>query len=418
MSRWRAGRSCHRHGGVVLSLTVLFLLIAAVPSEADFYSYPSHHAIAHARNGHVFDIERMDVTSYLRSARARAVRVMYRSQGVQGKPVAVTGFLMTPRGEPPKRGWPIVAWAHGTSGVGSECAPSRWPNLYPPPEYDGYEVLVKNLLDDGYAVVGTDYPGLGFPGQLHPYLRIAPETRAVVDSVRAARRVAPKELGRRWFGAGHSQGGGAVLGAAASRRAPGLDFLGAASIAPGSHLDLAVDDLAKVNPPFRGEKAYTPSYAAYIATSARLFSHRIQYTDLLSPEVADQIPAAKQLCLDSLAIHFTLLDPPVQRVINPNWSTHPELHRFFRRTDPARRPAQGPILLLQGDADHIVSPRLTDRLNRRLCRLGDTVKYRVYAGPDHDTILRASYPALQRWLGRLASGKPAPETCGSQRGSP
>jgi pimeloyl-ACP methyl ester carboxylesterase len=357
----------------------------------------------------------MEVTPDLRSAGAKASRIMYRSEGRGGKPVAVTGFVMTPRGRTPKNGWPVVAWAHGTSGVGPQCAPSRWPNLYPPPAYDGYEVLMKRLLEDGYAVVGTDYVGLGFPGRLHPYLQIGPETRALVDSVRAARRVAP-DIGRRWFGVGHSQGGGAVLGAAASRRAPRLHFLGTASIAPGSHLDRAVDDLGKVTPPFSGQKAYTPAYASYIATSAKLFSHRIEYTDLLSSQLADQIPAAKQLCLDSLAFHFATLDPPVKRVINPRWRTHPDLHQFFRRTDPAKKPANGPILLLQGEEDHIVSPELTDRLNRRLCRLGDAVKYRVYADADHDTILSASYPTLHRWLGQLVHGRAGPQTCGKPPG--
>jgi alpha-beta hydrolase superfamily lysophospholipase len=416
MSRCRARRHPARKLSVALplSLAAVLLLVAPTPSQADFYSYPRHRAIAHARDGRVFDVERMEVAPGLRSVSAKAARIMYRSQGLGKKPVAVTGFLITPRGQTPENGWPVVAWAHGTSGVGPQCAPSRWPDLYPPPTYDGYEVLVKRLLEDGYAVVGTDYAGLGFPGRLHPYLQIGPETRALVDGVRAARRVSP-DIGRRWFGVGHSQGGGAVLGAAAaSRRAPRLHFLGSASIAPGSHLGMAVDDLGKVTPPFTGQKAYTPSYASYIATSARLFSHQIEYTDLLSPQLAGQIPAAKQLCLDSLAFHFATHDPPLKRVINPNWRTHPELRRFFRRTNPARKPADGPILLLQGDEDHVVAPKLTDRLDRRLCRLGDVVKYRVYAHADHDTILSDSYPALQRWLGRLARGKAAPRTCSSR----
>ena len=417
MSRCRPS-GCHNgQAGIALSLflAAVLLLIAAAPSQADFYSYPKHRAIAHARNGRVFDTQRMKVTSDLRRVSGRAARIMYRSQGLGRKPVAVTGFLMTPRGRSPKRGWPVVAWAHGTSGVGPQCAPSRWPDLYPPPAFDGYEVMVKRLLADGYAVVGTDYAGLGFPNRLHPYLQIGPETRAVVDSVRAARRVAP-HIGRRWFGVGHSQGGGAVLGAAAtSRRAPRLHFLGAASIAPGSHLHLAVDDLARVSPPYEGDKATVPAYASYIATSARLFSRDIEYTDLLSPAAAQQIPAAEHLCLDVLGLHFATLDPPLKRAINPSWSTHRDLRHFFPRTDPARRQAHGPILLLQGKKDHVVSPRFTHRLNRRLCRLGDVVRYLVYPHADHDTILNASYPALQRWLGRLLHGRAAPQNCGGRR---
>jgi hypothetical protein len=179
---------------------------ADVSTLAGFYQYPSPSALAEADNGQVFASEPMEVTEPLHSVGSRAIRIMYRSQGAGGKPVAVTGFLVIPRGKPPPGGWLVIAWAHGTAGVGPSCAPSRSPNLYIPGT-DTYEHLITQLLSDGFAVVGTDYPGLGFPGQLHPYIQQGPAGRAVVDIVLAARQVAP-QLGQRWFAVGHSQGGG------------------------------------------------------------------------------------------------------------------------------------------------------------------------------------------------------------------
>ena len=45
---------------------------------------------------------------------------------------------------------------------------------------------LRDMVDRGYVVAATDYPGLGTPGP-HPYLVGVSEARAVVDSVRAAR---------------------------------------------------------------------------------------------------------------------------------------------------------------------------------------------------------------------------------------
>ena len=42
-----------------------------------------------------------------------------------------TGLVYFPDGPAPDDGWPIVAWAHGTSGLAPQCAPSRGPS--PPP---------------------------------------------------------------------------------------------------------------------------------------------------------------------------------------------------------------------------------------------------------------------------------------------
>ena len=43
------------------------------------------------------------------------------------------GSSTPPTGDAPEGGWPIVAWAHGTSGLAAPCAPSR--NPCPPPAF-------------------------------------------------------------------------------------------------------------------------------------------------------------------------------------------------------------------------------------------------------------------------------------------
>jgi acetyl esterase/lipase len=148
--------------------------------------------------------------------------VLYRSTGSDGKPNAVSGTITVPKGKAPKGGWPILTWAHGTTGIGDECAPSRSPT-------DPYTAYVypdlAKWLKAGYAVVRTDYQGLGTQG-VHGYLVGKDEGRSVLDIVRAARKVVG-HLSNKVIIGGHSQGGHAALWAAAlanswrgSRRAP------------------------------------------------------------------------------------------------------------------------------------------------------------------------------------------------------
>jgi len=95
---------------------------------------------------------------------ATAVRILYHSLALNGDDIAVSGVVLIPGGEPPAGGWPLIAWAHGTSGVARMCAPSLMKDV----EY-GDEGLMP-MVAAGFAVVATDYAGLGAPGR-HAYLR-------------------------------------------------------------------------------------------------------------------------------------------------------------------------------------------------------------------------------------------------------
>src|SRR4051794_31951881 len=39
--------------------------------------------------------------------------VLYRSQGVDGRPTAVSGVVQVPKGKAPRHGWPVITFAHG-----------------------------------------------------------------------------------------------------------------------------------------------------------------------------------------------------------------------------------------------------------------------------------------------------------------
>ncbi|OYY26222.1 MAG: lipase, partial [Azorhizobium sp. 35-67-15] len=118
---------------------------------------------------------------------ARNTLVLYRSVDPAGQPVAVSGTVSIPKGTPPAGGWPVITWTHGTTGLAAICGPSR--DTATGPEH-GYIADIQALLDPfvvkGYAVVATDYQGLGVAG-FHPFLQGVPNGKNALDMLRAAR---------------------------------------------------------------------------------------------------------------------------------------------------------------------------------------------------------------------------------------
>src|SRR3954469_3966822 len=163
--------------------------------------------------------------------------VKYRSVGVDGKAITVSGVVSLPKGNAPKKGWPVISYDHGTTGIADQCAPSRDSADNPAHPYNSYVYpLLNRWLKAGYAVVRTDYQGLGTPG-IHQYLVGVSEGRSTLDVVRAARKVDPK-ISKRLAISGHSQGGHAALWGAflAPKYTPELQLRGTVAFAPASHI--------------------------------------------------------------------------------------------------------------------------------------------------------------------------------------
>src|SRR3954454_3023861 len=164
---------------------ILFLAIsspahAAVekgPAGDAFYTPPSKLPSAH---GDPVWQRKLTGPAVLKSAKSNTL-LLYTSTGIHGKSVAVSGDVAIPKGKAPKGGWPVVSWAHATVGIADACTPSI---VGMPGNYDSQ--LLNTWLKAGYAVVRTDYEGLGNPAAPHPYLIGVSEGRSVLDIVRAA----------------------------------------------------------------------------------------------------------------------------------------------------------------------------------------------------------------------------------------
>src|SRR3954454_7756045 len=226
-------------------LAVLALALAAVASPAAakvrtgpagdaFYTPPS--PLPGKAHGDLIWARKAKGEPALKSAGASWL-VLYRSVGTDGKAIAVSAVVSVPKGKAPKKGWPVMTWDHGTTGIADVCAPSRDATDNPAHLYNSYVYpLLNRWLKAGYAVVRADYQGLGTPG-IHQYLVGQSEGRSTLDMVRAARRLDPK-ISKRMAISGHSQGGHAALWGAflAPKYTPELKLQGTVAFAPASHI--------------------------------------------------------------------------------------------------------------------------------------------------------------------------------------
>jgi len=92
----------------------------------DFYSTPS--SLTATKPGDL--LRKAAFAGYSLPKGATAVRILYHSLDATGQDVATSGVVLIPAGTPPSGGWPVIAWAHGTSGVARLCAPSAMKDVY------------------------------------------------------------------------------------------------------------------------------------------------------------------------------------------------------------------------------------------------------------------------------------------------
>jgi alpha-beta hydrolase superfamily lysophospholipase len=313
--------------------------------------------------------------------------VLYTSVTAGGKLTAVSGSVSVPKGRPPKGGWPVISYAHGTTGTADVCAPSRNHEGDPVTGYISYvDPQLNAWLAAGYAVVRTDYQGLGTPGP-HRYLIGAAEGRSVLDIVRAARQLDPG-IGKRFLISGHSQGGHAALFAAgeAKRYVPGLALRGTVAYAPPSHLK----EQATLLPAFTSPSGFTALAALIVqgAATKSTPSAPIHPEAFLSDQVLGYYPLVNQLCLPALSAPNRLGGIAPSTMLRPGANTT-ALFRVLAKQNPAVKTAP-PVLVAQGSADTTVFKQFTDLLVGELNGVGDKLTYDVYPGVDHGGIVAAS----------------------------
>jgi len=372
-------RLCLLAGVAALALvpTAAPAKIRTGPAGAAFYTPPRHTAAK--RHGDPIWARKAPAAAALKPAAANTL-VLYRSTDAAGRTDAVSGTITVPKGKAPKGGWPILTWAHGTTGIADSCAPSRDPKgiltSYVVPE-------LERWLKAGYAVVRTDYQGLGTPG-VHGYLIGKDEGRSVLDIVRAARKL-DRHLSNRVFIAGHSQGGHAALWAAALAKSwtPELKVAGTAAFAPASHLGEQAQLIRSVTSP-----SPITAIAALILRGADSADSKLHVASLLSARAAALYPLTLTQCLPALSAVNTFAGIAPADAPKPGANLDP-LVAYLNTQDPETLKISTPVEILQGTADTTVLPPFTDQLVSQLQGNGVKVTYQTFDGVSHGAIVTA-----------------------------
>ena len=381
---------------MIAAIVALAASAAAVSAQTSFYDAPE--SLAAGPPGSLVRQEPMDGAPL----DASAYRVVYRSTGLNGQPIFVSGVVIVPQGPPPPGGRPIVAWAHPTSGIVPRCAPSLAIFLFQ--QIQG----LRSMVARGFVVAATDYPGLGTPGP-HPYLVGESEGRAVIDIVRAARSLPGAGDGKDFAVWGHSQGGQAVLfaGMMARTYAPELLLLGVAAAAPATDLTtLMSDDINSVGGKNITAMTLWSWHRVYGAALDKLVDPRaMPAIDRLAGECIEGLfdLIVRQQTEKPLEQHFLTVDDPTK--VEP-WRS------LLEKNSAGALSPEIPVFLAQGTNDQIIRPEVTRAYMDRLCRAGSKVRMVSLPGIGHGRAAQESTMAAVDWMTDRFAAKAPPDDCG------
>ncbi|WP_158920849.1 lipase family protein [Acidisphaera sp. S103] len=350
--------------------------------------------------GRILRTEPLD-PGYGLAAAGEQFRILYTStDGIGGTDrVVVSGAYFAPRGTPPAGGWPLVAWAHGTTGIADTCAPSWNVRSKRDASY------LNTWLGQGYAIVATDYQGLGTPGP-HPYLATRPEAYGVLDSVRAVLKGFP-DIANKIVIIGQSQGGQAAFASAglAARYAPELNIRG--TVATGVPFTAPNGPRPPQAPP--GSADPTAAYSLYIAIRMQQADPSLQPNQLVSARALPLLEQARTTCV--AALFKAVGDAGLNReaTIGPGFNTAIKPVLLTMEYDTLKLPQ--PLFVGTGDYDHDVLPARQLMLVRNACAGGTVVEAHLYAGLNHGETVNASLKDSVPFVHKILAGEPIKPLC-------
>ncbi|MFT4021299.1 MAG: alpha/beta fold hydrolase [Acinetobacter sp.] len=352
---------------------------------SDFYTWLKNIP---EQPGQLLKIEQIE-TPYVRLAKdSQAIRILYSStSGKDSKtPIVVSGSIHLPKGRPPKGGWPVILWAHGTVGLADKCAPSWNGRSFRDAQY------LNRWLDEGFAVVATDYEGLGVAG---PHLLINNPMLAysVLDSGRAALKT-KLPLANKFIIVGQSQGGAAALSASSysASYAPDLNIKGAV----GTGVIYADPEAKQQSSKLQFDAhAVNPAlaYTIYSFLATQNLHPEIKTEDVFTSKALPLVEQARYSCLTDFVGDIQLAaltsaqafkaDPPpllkkLQDEDRAKYSYYPNLK------------INHPIFIGTGANDKTPDARSQVKLVADLHRAGTVVEGHLYYGLGHSETVHAS----------------------------
>jgi pimeloyl-ACP methyl ester carboxylesterase len=347
-----------------------------------FYDAP--HPLPSGNPGELIRSE--PVANYNLPFEISALRILYHSRTTNGEDIAVSAVVLIPDGKPPAGGWPVIAWAHEFRGLARQCAPSLMKSL-------GAGPLLAMYANLGYAVVATDYSGLGADSG-KPVLDMQSNALDVMYSVPAA-RAAVKEIGPKWIALGPFQGTLAAVAVAESDLSD-PNYLGSVATA-------GLVDAQSIYERFA--QSSSNRMLLVLASTVKTLYSEFQLSDMLKDTAMPAYKHVAESCGGETQPEFT------NEMLRPGWESNKFVKEFFSRNAPGEGVAHGPLLVISGEADPAIPVEMSEKVVARMCKQGTRVLFLKYPNLDASGVMGASVADQLSWIKARFAGHAAPGNC-------
>ena len=284
----------------------------------------------------------------------------------------------------------MIAWEHELNGVARDCAPSLARNLGDGPVLAMYVQL-------GYAVVATDYAGLGTNFR-NAFADSPSNALDVIHSVAAARQALP-QLSSRWVAVGTDEGGNAVVTVAEmEHQIEGSNYIGGITIARLADLQDKYEPLGSV--PYQ-----LPLFLAY---GIKTVFPQFQVKEILTDKGLEFYQQIATTCSETEAVP----EGSATGMLKSNWQSNPVVKDYFSRNRLGLKPANGPLLVIGSESDPSIAE--TAKVVGRLCKEGDRVQFQRYRDYDPGAVIGDSVNEQISWIRSRFANRPAPSNCSQE----
>jgi hypothetical protein len=248
----------------------------------------------------------------------------------------------------------------------------------------------------GYAVVATDYAGLGTASR-SAFADISANASDIIYSVAAARQ-ALRQLGPRWVALGTGEGGMAVVGVGEMEsRLHDPNYLGS----------VAISDLGDVQNLY-AESVLTYKMPLFLAYGIKTAFPQFNVSDMLTPEAMLLYHQISQGCNESG-------DEPetsATAMFKAGWKANSFVQRYFERNRLGLQPVQSPLLVIASGDDPKINE--TAKIVTRLCKAQDKVQFEKISESDFGRVIGDSARDQMAWIqSRFANAAPR-DNCSAQ----
>jgi pimeloyl-ACP methyl ester carboxylesterase len=406
----------------------------------DFYTIPTNFSPS-MKPGVLLRVEAYtDIVNYTVPSSLTMSRIVYTSESLNGTVVPASAFVLWPyapfdyssydrkqnRVEDSSQDtakFPIVAWAHGTSGQFASCAPSNYRSLQ-------YHFMTSySLAMEGFAVVAADYAGLGVTSlpngeQSHAYLAGPAGANDVAYAVEAARKAFPSHLEAEgpFVTMGHSQGGN-VAWAFSERQAvtPVPGYRGTIAFSPPPRAIDAVEAAVKMaaSVPVAEQPLWVPLVLnlqpmIIAAITAVYPSYNFSGMSAVSFDLWNNVLKSVQGCLPTSSLIFADI-PPVQ-LAKAGWTNDSTVQEWQDRVGVSGHKFKGPLLVIAGSNDVIPTELLEKAVDASCHASGkESLEMMIYEEMEHFPSIQASRMKWMEWVKDRIIGGDAAENAYPRR---